>query len=282
MLHSAAQDSSSKKGRDQLCCWLVYAARYLRFQCKELAAAVTAAPATSDLQDGMAAAAAPPPAAAIAAAVPPPQQREDASIATSAAVAAVPAATAASAAHDSSSSLLLNPSYAVAKVQLTADCIAQQLRSLSKQQAGVSAAPPPPAAAAADTLDNHGHVQAILQQYGTVLEELERKTLAVCKADNNSCRTQQEQLQRANIAVGPQLLQQVLHYAEGVCAALPLRHCCNNPGCVNLGGLSEPGLVAGAGSRCSSCRACYYCSRECQLAAWPLHKPVCKRLQAAV
>jgi hypothetical protein len=81
--------------------------------------------------------------------------------------------------------------------------------------------------------------------------------------------------------LGPQLLQQVQHFAEGVCAALPLRHCCNNPGCLNLVGLSEAGLVAGAGSRCSGCKACYYCSRECQLAVWRLHKPVCKRLQAA-
>uniref|UniRef100_A0A383VT77 MYND-type domain-containing protein n=1 Tax=Tetradesmus obliquus TaxID=3088 RepID=A0A383VT77_TETOB len=81
--------------------------------------------------------------------------------------------------------------------------------------------------------------------------------------------------------LGPQLLQQAQELAEGVCAALPLRHCCNNPRCLNLGGLSEAALVAGAGSRCSGCRASYYCSRECQLAAWRLHKPVCRRLQAA-
>uniref|UniRef100_A0A383WFL9 MYND-type domain-containing protein n=1 Tax=Tetradesmus obliquus TaxID=3088 RepID=A0A383WFL9_TETOB len=88
-------------------------------------------------------------------------------------------------------------------------------------------------------------------------------------------------LQRAGQRMGPQLLQQAQQLAEGVCAALPLRHCCNNPHCLNLGGLSEAALAAGAGSRCSGCRASYYCSRECQLAAWRLHKPVCKRLQAA-
>jgi hypothetical protein len=79
----------------------------------------------------------------------------------------------------------------------------------------------------------------------------------------------------------PQLLQQLQQFAKGVCAALPQRHCCNNPACTKLGVLSEAELVAGAGSRCSRCRASFYCSRECQLAAWPLHKPVCKRLQAA-
>jgi hypothetical protein len=90
-----------------------------------------------------------------------------------------------------------------------------------------------------------------------------------------------EALQQAGQMLGPQLLQQAQEFAEAVCAALPLRHCCNNPGCLNLGGLSEAGLVAGAGSRCSGCKACYYCSRDCQLAAWRQHKPVCKRLQAA-
>jgi hypothetical protein len=100
---------------------------------------------------------------------------------------------------------------------------------------------------------------------------------SICEQESDC----QQQLQRVAQLLGPQLLQQVQEFAEAVCAALSLRHCCNNPGCLNLGGLSEAGLVAGAGSRCSGCKACYYCSRECQLGAWRLHKPVCKRLQAA-
>jgi hypothetical protein len=261
LLDSAAQDSnssSSKKRQDQLCCWLVYAARYLRFQCKELVAA-----------------AAPPPAAATEAAASLQQQENPATATASAAVA--PAATTASPEHESAIGSLLDPGYALAKVQLIAEFIAQQLRSMSKQQPEFSAA----AAAAASTLDDCAHLQALLKQYGPALDELERKAIEVCEAEHEPCRTRQAALQRDGAALGPQLLQQVLHFAEGVCAALPLRHCCNNPGCINLGGLSEAGLVAGAGSRCSRCRACYYCSRECQLAAWPLHKPVCKRLQAA-
>jgi hypothetical protein len=31
---------------------------------------------------------------------------------------------------------------------------------------------------------------------------------------------------------------------------------------------------------CSKCRTAVYCSRECQLAAWPSHKRDCKRLAA--
>jgi hypothetical protein len=276
LLYSAAQDSSSssssssKKGKDKLCCWLVFAARHLRFVCKELAAAAAAEPARSDLQEGMAAA---------AAAAASPQQLEELPTATSAAEAAVLAAIAANPAHAAAASLLVHPGFPVLRVQQAADLIAQQLRCLirlsSKQQSELSAA------AAAGTIDSCAHLEGLLKQYGPVLGELERRMVEAWQAKHEPCRTRQEASQRASTALGPQLLQQVLHYAEGVCAALPLRHCCNNPGCLNLGGLSEAGLVAGAGSRCSRCRACYYCSRECQLAAWPLHKPVCKQLRAA-
>mmetsp|Transcript_10232 Transcript_10232/g.25708 ORF Transcript_10232/g.25708 Transcript_10232/m.25708 type:complete len:225 (+) Transcript_10232:1013-1687(+) len=34
--------------------------------------------------------------------------------------------------------------------------------------------------------------------------------------------------------------------------------------------------------RCSKCRVESYCSPTCQKAAWPAHKPVCKRLQSAM
>jgi hypothetical protein len=275
---SSGGGSSSKKGQGQLCCWLVFAARYLRFQCKELVAAAAAEPAASGPQEDIAAAAAPPAAAAAAATAASSQQQEVPSAATSAAAAAVPAtaaAAAASQAHESALSWVLHPGYQLVRVHKIGGFIAQQLRPLSKQQPELSAV------AAAGTLGSYGHLQPLLKQYGPMLEELERKALEVCKAEHEPCTTRQEALLGAIAAVGPQLLQQVLHFAEGVCAALPLRHCCNNPGCVNLGGLSEAGLVAGAGSRCSRCRACYYCSRECQLAAWPLHKPVCKQLQAA-
>jgi hypothetical protein len=137
-------------------------------------------------------------------------------------------------------------------------------------------------------------IAALLSQHGNLPQSVQ-EAVAKCQAGDAAAadlhdgavvvcsqqqQQQQQQQQHAAALLDPQLLQQAQEFAEGVCAALPLRHCCNNPRCLNLGGLSEAALVAGAGSRCSCCRACYYCSRECQLAAWSLHKPVCKRLQA--
>ena len=63
----------------------------------------------------------------------------------------------------------------------------------------------------------------------------------------------------------------------GVCSA---RGCCNNPRCMNLGGVSEMGLVVGRGGArgvCSGCREVCYCSREYQEAAWEVHKNWCSR-----
>ncbi|WIA30937.1 hypothetical protein OEZ86_000987 [Tetradesmus obliquus] len=58
---------------------------------------------------------------------------------------------------------------------------------------------------------------------------------------------------------------------------LPL--CCNHTGCANLGRLSEAELVAGRGCVCGRCFAARYCSKECQVAAWPLHRRMCKAIQ---
>ena len=32
---------------------------------------------------------------------------------------------------------------------------------------------------------------------------------------------------------------------------------------------------------CSKCKQVFYCSRECQLLHWPVHKPECKKIVAA-
>jgi hypothetical protein len=41
---------------------------------------------------------------------------------------------------------------------------------------------------------------------------------------------------------------------DGLAAALPVRCCCNNPGCASLAGPSEQQLVAGRGCMCARCR----------------------------
>jgi hypothetical protein len=72
--------------------------------------------------------------------------------------------------------------------------------------------------------------------------------------------------------------------AAGLLSACSARGCCNNPRCVNLGGVSEMGLVVGReGARgvCSACREVCYCSRKCQEEAWGLHKCWCSQFSLA-
>jgi hypothetical protein len=47
---------------------------------------------------------------------------------------------------------------------------------------------------------------------------------------------------------------QLLAVADELAAALPVRCCCNNPGCANLAGPSEQQLVGGRGCVCARCR----------------------------
>jgi hypothetical protein len=73
-------------------------------------------------------------------------------------------------------------------------------------------------------------------------------------------------------------LRGVGYSAAGVLSTCSARGCCSNPRCVNLGGVSEMGLVVGReGARgvCSACREVCYCSRKCQEEAWLLHKRYC-------
>lgn len=57
---------------------------------------------------------------------------------------------------------------------------------------------------------------------------------------------------------------------------------CNNAACVSVIGPTELSLVSGKQCQCAGCLQAYYCSRQCQRAAWKSqHKPVCKALAAA-
>jgi len=51
---------------------------------------------------------------------------------------------------------------------------------------------------------------------------------------------------------------------------------CSNPACVNVSGESE---VSVSNKACLGCKVVYYCSRECQVVHWKVHKSLCKQLQ---
>jgi hypothetical protein len=68
----------------------------------------------------------------------------------------------------------------------------------------------------------------------------------------------------------------------GVLSTLPAKGLCSNPWCLNVSGASELSLLScasgGAPGRaaCGGCGRAEYCSRECQLQHWTLHKQVCR------
>lgn len=121
----------------------------------------------------------------------------------------------------------------------------------------------------------------LLSQYMPLQQALDVAAAAAAAPRSSCAATCDGTVCRSGVA-GPEMVAKVKAFAEQACAALPLLDCCGNPACMNLDKRSETVLVRAAGSRkCPRCKACRYCSRECQVAAWRLHKPVCKHLQEA-
>jgi hypothetical protein len=90
------------------------------------------------------------------------------------------------------------------------------------------------------------------------------KSAGVVTGDCDSCSdvvaagSAPDQLQQSDSsdlgAAAAAVAQQMVALGEALCAQLPLAHCCNNPGCVELRGASELQLVGGKGCVCSRCR----------------------------
>jgi hypothetical protein len=76
------------------------------------------------------------------------------------------------------------------------------------------------------------------------------------------------------------LIGALVSLGEGL-SVFAVRHCCNNPRCVNTCGLSEKFIVCGSSCLCAGCKVARYCGKACQEACWTqgAHKPVCKMLR---
>jgi hypothetical protein len=167
--------------------------------------------------------------------------------------------------------------------------LASQLQQLLLlQPAGTSALPGPdqPAVMAVPELP--------MQQLDAITQDLEAALVewrvAVVLMEQRIGSPGQDSNGGSNVAWGHEL-QQLLRSAVpeqtaaalrdvgvAVCAAFPVKLCCNNPGCTSMAKVGEMLL----GSSCSGCKAARYCSKACQGAAWKMgHSQVCKRITKA-
>ncbi|KAF6253578.1 hypothetical protein COO60DRAFT_1643060 [Scenedesmus sp. NREL 46B-D3] len=123
-----------------------------------------------------------------------------------------------------------------------------------------------------------------LQQLQELQEELELGLWKAVKAlrtwSNTAVETAADLLQEVRREVKPAVAQQLEAFGAAVAAQVPVKLCCNRPGCANLGQLSETVLVGGKGNICSGCKVARYCGKDCQVQHWKQHKASCKRIQA--
>jgi hypothetical protein len=87
--------------------------------------------------------------------------------------------------------------------------------------------------------------------------------------------------QLLSTGAGNALADSLIRLGSLMCAALPIRFCCNEPSCCCLERSTELQLAAGKGSKCSACGTARYCGAVDQHKHWQQHKPVCKAVAAA-
>jgi hypothetical protein len=139
------------------------------------------------------------------------------------------------------------------------------------------------AAAAFSARWSHDKVQSVLQRYkeqrdaegaafrAATIEELQ----ALEDRDKYKILTDVV-LSNGELLQRQQLYRDVLLFCRTLVAVAPLPVVCNNPGCIQLGGVSE---AAAARCVCAGC-GCRYCGAACQAAGWRSHKKGCRRMAA--
>ena len=101
----------------------------------------------------------------------------------------------------------------------------------------------------------------------------------MCRNDmEKMCNLGRQYLARESQQGKLQLLKDLLRLCQLLMAEVPCTIGCSNPACVDLRGASEVKVSCKA---CTSCKVLYYCSRECQVAHWKVHKGICKKLSGS-
>jgi hypothetical protein len=134
-------------------------------------------------------------------------------------------------------------------------------------------------------LQQHERLLASLQQLKAALQaaRLDDVLASSSEAELNIAAVMQAMHAVNSQGQGGQLLQlsqQLSSFGTALCAAVPVRCCCNNPGCSELSEASELELVSGKSSRCSGCKLACYHNAECLKAHWKQHKLVCRAIAA--
>lgn len=146
--------------------------------------------------------------------------------------------------------------------------LSQQLATLANSSSCSSRTPVPDAEAL-----------QVLEQQADDLDIQLRRCARGCLYSTSSISKATDLMAAARQYVDAGLMRDLAQLGAAVAAALPCKHFCNNPECLNCVRLSENELVGGKGSVCSGCKVARYCMKECQLAHWKQHKAACKQLQ---
>jgi hypothetical protein len=90
--------------------------------------------------------------------------------------------------------------------------------------------------------------------HGPVLQRLVKKCDQLAKLCDKAAAVSTAELGQQEAAVLQQLEQKMQQFGAAVCAALPVRFCCNSVQCMSLAGFSEQQQVTVSNRTCSGCK----------------------------